>query len=157
MKKNHKEKIENVASELLKKAGIKHKIKSLEEEDVLYVNIETEDSALLIGQRGETLSSLEHIIKILSQKCFEKDEEYPRFIVDVCGYRKNQTIRIEDSAHITAEKVMRTMEPEVLHPMNAYERRIVHLALVKYDKIDTESVGEEPNRRIIIKLKHENL
>jgi len=150
--KKHIEKTKKITKEMLDKMRVPHQIIIEETPDMFWLNIETEESPLLIGYRGENLLALEYILKLLLLKEFE-GEDFPRISVDVGGYRKNQIERIRDYAKNTAHKVVKNRRPEALLPMNAYERRIVHTALCDMEEIMTESVGEEPARRIIIKPK----
>jgi len=152
MAKKHVEKIKQTASELLNKAGVRHTLLAEEVGGVVKINIDSEDSALLIGYRGETLSSLEHIIKLISQKEIY-DDEFPKLVLDIGGYRSEQDARLKEMVESLAERVLESKQPEVMRPMNAYERRIAHIALRDNDTLIAESVGEEPNRRIIIKIK----
>lgn len=153
MKKNHSEKIEQAAKNILNKMGVEHKIIIEEEPETIYLNIESPDSALLIGWHGETLNSLEHLLKVIIQKEIGFEKQFPKLMLDISGYRKEQLDKLKDFVHTTAQKVIKYKRPEVLRPMNAYERRMVHVILKEIEEIVTESVGEEPNRRIMIRLK----
>jgi len=150
-KKNKR--IEDLTKELLSKMKIEHTIVVVEEPENIYINIETEDSPLLIGRYGETLMSLEHILKTIYQKEMNFDLSAPRFVLDVSGYRKNQIEKIKEMAKYNAEKVLKYKQAEVLRPMNAYERRTVHMILKDFDQLTTESIGIDPDRRIVIRMK----
>ena len=153
MPKKHIHKIQETTEDIIKKIGIKSSVVIKEADGVFFIDIESEDSALLIGRGGENLFSLEHIIKLIHQKDFQNEEIFPKIVLDVSNYRKNQTQILEQTAARACEKVLKYKQPEVLRPMNAYERRIVHVTLKKYEDIMTESVGEDPYRRIIVKIK----
>lgn len=152
MTKKDCQKIKKITEDFLQKMGIDHQLIIEEKSEVIYLNIETTDPALLIGWHGETLISIEYILKIITQKKFGFGKT-PKFILDIGGYRKDQTERLEKMAQKTTQKVLKYKRPEVLRPMNAYERRVVHLILQKTKEITTESIGQEPNRRVIIRLK----
>lgn len=112
------------------------------------LNIQTEISGILIGRHGETLEALQHILRLVLMR---ELKEFIPIQVDVSGYRALRQKELEESAQNAAQKVLDTGQSETLPPMAAYERRLVHLVLQKIKGIKTESVGEEPERRIIIK------
>lgn len=103
---------------------------------------------LLIGERGSTLGSLEHIVKkIVRQK---HGTEY-KFTLDVNDYRVKRLDDLKQDVK-TAAKEVRLYGKEVpLRSMSSFERRIVHLLLAEYPDIATESIGQEPNRMVVIK------
>jgi spoIIIJ-associated protein len=146
-------KIRDNTKEIISKMGIKAEIEVDEIDEAVNIDVETADSALLIGYRGENLYALEYIIKLISFKEFDNRESMPKIILDISGYKKGQSDKIKEITLKTAEKVIKYKRPEILRPMNAYERRLVHLALKDNDELTTESVGEDPSRRIIIKMK----
>lgn len=145
--------IKSHVKNLLDKMMVDYDFSLEEKDDFIYINIETEDHGLLIGWHGETLNSLEHLIKIILQKEFSFDQTLPKISLDIAGYRKIQNEKIKEIARNIAQKVLKYKQAEVLRPMNAYERRMVHVALKEMDQILTESIGDEPNRRIVIKVK----
>lgn len=148
-----KKHIQKTTEDLLEKVGVKSTVTISEADNVFFIDIESEDSALLIGRGGENLFSLEHIIKLIHQNKFKNEEAIPKIVLDISSYRKNQTKILEQIAARAYEKVLKYKQPEVLRPMNAYERRTIHVALKNYEEIITESVGEDPYRRIIVKIK----
>lgn len=115
--------------------------------------IETVDTRNLIGAHGDTLHSLEYILK----KMLERQGVQGHFTVDVDGYRSKQITELEQRALMMAERA-RSFEYDVeLSPMSAYERLIVHAALSGKPGIKTESQGEGKERRVVIKYSpHEN-
>ena len=145
--------LQKTTEDLLEKIGIKSTVIINKTDNVFFIDIESEDSALLIGRGGENLFSLEHVIKLMHQNKFKNEESTPKIVLDVSSYRKNQTKILEQIAARAYEKVLKYKQPEVLRPMNAYERRTIHVALKNYEEITTESVGEDPYRRIIVKIK----
>lgn len=103
---------------------------------------------MLIGERGSVLAAIEHVLKKIIKKKYGEEQ---RFTLDINDYR---TRRLEDLKQDvkTAAKEARLYQKEVpLRPMSSFERRIVHMLLAEYPDITTESVGEEPSRRVIIK------
>ncbi len=111
------------------------------------LNVRGSDLGVLIGRRGEKLASLQHIVNLIVAK---KEGEYHRIAVDVENYRGRREEQLRDVADRAAKRVLQTGKIIQLEPMPAIERRIVHMALVENGKVRTQSVGVEPNRRIVI-------
>ena len=122
-------------------------IDDLQLDDVL-VNIQTEHAGFLIGQAGANLDALQHIARILVNK---KNKEPIQFILDVNNYRRQRIELLRDLAENMANQELSEKVALTLQPMSAYERRIIHLALVNKPEISTESIGQDLERRIIIK------
>ncbi|MFO0704682.1 MAG: R3H domain-containing nucleic acid-binding protein [Candidatus Andersenbacteria bacterium] len=119
----------------------------------LKVQITTEESRRLIGQHGATLQALQHLVRLLvsgqtGRPCFAT--------VDVNDYKAKREQQIIDLAREAAEKATRTDNMVILRPMTSFERRLVHVALQERPEVTTESLGQEPNRRVVIKPKHES-
>ena len=122
--------------------------------DMVVVTIASpNDSGVLIGKQGLHLSAVEHLVRlIVNQKAiYAGHESFPPFILDVNNYRAMRTDAVTQLARTTARKVQQNRRAESLHPMNSYERRIVHAELTSFEGVATESVGNEPDRRVIIK------
>jgi spoIIIJ-associated protein len=100
----------------------------------------------LIGYHGETLRALQYLVNLMVQKGGERERIY----IDVAGYKKARAYSLEKQAQETAERVVKSGVEEAMSPMNAAERRIVHLALREIDSVDTDSRGEEPKRYIVV-------
>lgn len=147
-----KDKIEIITSatkELLEKLGLVAEVKVAEgEEGSFRVDINGEDLGALIGYHGEGLSSLQLFLNLAVHK---KIGEWRRLLVDVGGYRKEREQSIFDFAHRTADRVRFLQSPVTLNPMPAFERRLVHISLADDDTIETESVGEGWERRVVVK------
>lgn len=111
------------------------------------LNVRGSDLGILIGRRGEKLASLQHIVNLIVAK---REGEYHRIAVDVENYRGRREEQLRDVADRAAKRVVQTGKIIQLEPMPAIERRIVHMALVENPKVRTQSVGVEPNRRIVI-------
>ena len=146
-------KIQKTTEKILDKIGLEYEIQLEEDPESIYLNIETNDSSLLIGWHGESLFALDHIIKAVIMNELGYEEKMPKLVIDVCGYKKTQADKIKQMAQNTAQKVIKYKRAEVLRPMSSYERRLVHLALKDMEEIITESMGVDPNRRIVIKVR----
>ena len=115
----------------------------------LLVSIYTPENArFLIGKNGQNLKSLEQVLRAMFLK---KLTDFGNIVVDVNDYRKARAMYIADIARQVVTRVRSTQKAETLLPMSAYERRIVHMELALCPDIATESIGLEPNRRIVVK------
>ncbi len=113
------------------------------------VSIDTpQDANVLIGKNGRNLQALEHIVRMMWMR------KYPNTrppVVDVNGYQQTHMQDVATAAHTVARRVQETKRAEVLDPMNSAERRIVHTELAAYRDLATESIGQEPHRRVVIR------
>ena len=116
----------------------------------LEVDFEGEDMGILIGKRGQTLDSLQYLTSLVVNK---GKSNYIRVKLDTEDYRKRRKETLENLARGIAYKVRKTRKPVILEPMNPYERRIIHSALQGNKFVETVSEGEEPYRRVVVKLK----
>ncbi|HEV8652432.1 MAG TPA: RNA-binding cell elongation regulator Jag/EloR [Actinomycetes bacterium] len=112
------------------------------------VNVEGPDLELLIGPDGETLIALQELTRLA---VLRQTQRRVRIMVDVDGYRARRQEELTAMSKATAERVIQTGRPERLRPMTPYERKIVHDAVAMVDGANTESVGEEPERSVIIR------
>jgi spoIIIJ-associated protein len=108
---------------------------------------EHEALGALIGRKGERLSALQHIVNLMLSR---QMGEWTRVLVDVEGYRGRREQQLREIALRAADKVVESGKMLQLEPMPALERRWIHLALRGHASVGTQSIGEEPNRRIVI-------
>jgi spoIIIJ-associated protein len=108
---------------------------------------EKEALGALIGRKGERLSALQHLVNLLLSK---RVGEWTRILVDVEDYRGRRERQLRDLANRAAERVGQTGKMLQLEPMPALERRWIHLALRDHEGVATQSIGEEPNRRVVV-------
>ena len=144
------ENLNNFMNELLVQLPENTKFNVYNDKKVIYVEISNSNLGFLIGYRGEILYSLQNILSSIASRGIEKRI---RVILDIEGYKAKREKTLEELAEKVAKTVMKTKKPIKLEPMQAYERKIIHSKLQNNNRIKTESVGEEPNRRIIISLK----
>ncbi|MCD6284234.1 KH domain-containing protein [bacterium] len=143
--------IKQTIRELLKIMGFDVEVSiDVSDRDNIIVSIYTEDAGFLIGQGGSNLRALQHIARILIDK---KMNQSISFILDVNDYRKHRLKLLKKLAEDIASQVMEERVPHILSPMSPYERRIIHLTLSRFPNIKTESIGEEPERKVVIKPK----
>ncbi len=120
------------------------------DDNFLRINIQSVEAAYLIGRGGEHLKALQHICRAILHRKFE---EPLQFIIDINDYQKNRLDLLKEMAASMAEEVVGQREPRWLAPMNAYERRIIHMALANFEGVKTESEGEGEERRVVIRPK----
>ena len=116
------------------------------------IKIFSDQNSLLIGANGRNLESLQNILRQILLK--EVGSEY-RITIDVENYKEKRVSHLEKMVKQIAKEVAKTKVEAKLDKMNSYERRIVHNALSKNKYVYTESIGEEPNRQVVIKPKEE--
>ena len=116
----------------------------------LEVYIKGDESGFLIGYRGETLYSFQTILSSIAN---ENIDEKIRLWLDIEGYKEKREKTLQDLAIRIAKTVERTKKSTTLEPMQAYERKIIHSTLQDSKTVKTESIGEEPRRRVVISLK----
>jgi spoIIIJ-associated protein len=115
---------------------------------MLYVEgLDEETVGLMIGRRGETLRSLQFLLNTLINRHVGR---WPQIVIDVGNYRQRRQESLEGLARRVAEQVRTTGRPQILDPMQAYDRRIVHMALREDNSVYTESTGEGENRKITV-------
>ena len=144
--------IKEVAQEILEKIGFSGEVKvgkfGTSEEEKLVCDITSEESSFLIGQHGVNLESLEHLLRVIVRK---RTQEKVKFIVDVNGYRQEKSESVIRLAREMAGEAVGERRAVILRPMSPYERRLVHMELAENSLVETESVGEGENRKIVIK------
>lgn len=116
----------------------------------LEIYISGDDAGFLIGYRGETLYAFQSLISTIANKSID---EKIRVWLDIEGYKEKREKTLQDLANKIARTVERNRKPVTLEPMQAYERKIIHSALQDSKTVKTESIGEEPRRRVVISLK----
>lgn len=146
-------KVTEILNDIFKITGetdtIKFEVK--QNENQILLNIEGEKVSHLIGYKGKTIESLQSLINSMLQR---EDEEYAKVFVEINGYKKQKEEKLKRLANKMADNVIRFRKPIRLEPMSAYERLIIHNELAKRNDVETESFGEEPNRRVMIRKKY---
>ncbi len=111
------------------------------------LNIEGEDLGILIGRRGQTMVSLQYIVRIIMSR---KMEVNVPIVLDVEGYKQRRCEGLRLLANRLAEQVKTRKTPFTMEPMPAFERRIIHLALADHPDVITESTGIGDARKVVI-------
>lgn len=151
---DHTEFLINLTQDLLDQMGIRSEVTGVRHESGAYdLDIQSDDAPLLIGHHGQVLTSLQLMISLIARN---KTGELLRLRVNIGNYREQLEERILELVDKKAQRVIAEDIRETLHPMNSYLRRIVHVHIMeKHPGIATDSIGEEPNRRIIMMKKQE--
>jgi spoIIIJ-associated protein len=135
--------------------GLPADVESNFDSGTMYVDVwgsESEEGmGLLIGRHGQTLESLQDLVRGAVQR---KTGERCRVVVDVEDYRKRRRSQIVSRAQSAARRVKKTGKPETLEPMSAFERKIVHDAVADIGGLETASEGQDPDRRVVIRRGH---
>ncbi len=144
----------DTVSELLQRMGIEARIKARwGEADApgkirpLFLDIHGDDLSILIGRRGETLTALQYITRLIVGKELKRPVAV---LIDIEGYRARRELQIRRLAQQMAKQAIETSQTMSLEPMPAYERRLVHIELRENPDVDTVSVGERDQRKITI-------
>lgn len=149
---------EDVVRELLSRMKVQAQVEAhyAEPEDAhsrasLQVDVYGKDLSILIGPRAETLNALQYIASLIVGK--ELNKSVP-LVIDVEGYRARRATQVRQLAKRMAEQAVKTGRRQSLEPMPASERRLVHIELRNHPDVITESVGEDPRRKVTIIPKH---
>jgi spoIIIJ-associated protein len=145
------EDVRRMLEDLLNKMKLEYRINNVEwDEGKVRINITGKDMGLLIGRKGETLNAVQFILGLIVNR---NREEKVRVVLDVEDYRKKREESLEALALRLSDKVKKTRRNVVMRPMSSQERRVVHTILQGDPQITTYSLGDEPNRKVVISLK----
>ena len=142
--------IKEVITEITKLMGATVNLEIRRREDNITIKIFSNHNAVLIGKNGYTVDALQTIIRQIVQNATKSDVG---IILDIENYKDKKNKNIEYLAKKVAKEVANTKVEAKLDSMNSYERRIVHSILSENKYVYTESIGEEPNRCVVIKPK----
>lgn len=113
--------------------------------------IECEEDGSLIGRRGETLDSIQYLLRLSVNKGID-DDKHRKVSVNIGNYREKRNDNLRALAHRSAKQVLKYGKNVVLDPMNPYERRIVHTAIQEIEGVTSHSIGQDAGRKVIISL-----
>ncbi|HAN44162.1 MAG TPA: single-stranded DNA-binding protein [Ruminococcaceae bacterium] len=137
----------NYLSDILTEMGISCNIAVSEQDNGVVLTLDGDGLGVIIGRRGETLDSLQYLVSLVANRC---DGEYMRVTIDSGNYRDKREKTLEALARKLAFNSVKTGRSNTLEPMNPYERRIIHAAVSTVRGATSTSIGEEPNRRVVI-------
>lgn len=118
-----------------------------EDRRTIHVDVRGDDLSILIGRRSETLNAFQYVASLMVGK---EVQQWVQLVVDVEGYRSRRENQLRRMARRMAEQAIKTGRRQVLEPMAANERRIIHLELRENPAVTTESIGEDPYRKVTI-------
>ncbi|MBI2123688.1 MAG: hypothetical protein HYU04_00325 [Candidatus Wildermuthbacteria bacterium] len=144
--------VEQTARELLNKIGLEGTVQVAEkkEDNSISVDITMNEPQLFIGEKGQTLFEIAHVLKALIRR---KLQEPVRLTLDINDYQKNKEQYLRELARAAADEVALLKIDKELPAMTSADRRIVHLELAERQDVVSESVGEGPERRVVIRVK----
>jgi spoIIIJ-associated protein len=111
------------------------------------VDVQGDDLGVLIGRRAEILNALQYVVNLIVSK---QVESWVQVTIDVQGYRARHERQLRQMAQRMADQAMKAGRRQILEPMSASDRRIIHLELRDHPGVTTQSVGEEPTRKVTI-------
>lgn len=134
--------------DILREMGVKNAvIRARETKESIELMLEGEGLGVIIGRRGETLDAVQYLTALVANRI---DNEYVRISIDSGDYRKKRAETLERLALKLAKNAVKTGRSQKLEPMNPYERRLIHAAVSHVEGASSSSIGEEPNRRVVI-------
>ena len=149
LNQNNLEKIKKIIEEFFNKATFPVEIIFLPQKDqTLSIDLKTDSPQILIGEGGQTLNEIQHLLRVILMRKIEE----PFFIdLDINDYKKKKNEYLKEMARSLADEVVLTKKERQMSPMSSYERRIIHLALAERQDVTTESIGQEPERKVVIR------
>ena len=152
-KEDRAERVMEFLSGLFERMSVEVDIKISDGDGSIEVALSGNDPGALIGRRGETLDAIQHLSNYVVNR---SGSSRIRVNIDAENYRQRRNETLETLATKTAGKVLKYRRNVTLDPMNAYERHVIHSALQDRENITTYSVGNEPNRRIVVAYDRNN-
>lgn len=135
-------------SAVIKEMGVENcAVSATQEDKTIILKLEGDATGVVIGKRGETLDALQYLSALASNRV---EGEYTRVVIDSGNYRQRRQKTLEQLAAKLSASVLRSGKNVTLEPMNPYERRIIHAAVSEIEGVKSVSVGEEPNRSVVI-------
>ena len=131
--------------------GMKVDVAIDEKNDALDINLSGDDMGIIIGKRGDTLDALQYLTSLAVNRL---EGPYTKVSIDTENYREKRREALDALANRVADKVAKTGRRHIFEPMNPYERRVIHAALQNHEYVHTYSIGDEPNRKVVIALKN---
>ena len=148
LNKKDLEKIKEGTERFFEKMDFEIEIRIKEnEENIVSVSLKTEEPQILIGKDGQTLMDIQHLLK----RILRKDLGQVFIDFDINEYKEKKGEYLKELAQSSADEVSLTKKEKTLNPMPSYERRIIHIELSGRNDVETESIGEETERRVVIR------
>lgn len=137
-------------SGIFEKMGIDAQLDIYETAEDLDINVSSDNIGIIIGRRGETLDALQLLTSLVVNK---NKDTYKKVTLDVENYRQKREESLVRLSNRMADKVIKYKKSVTLECMNSYERKVIHMSLQDNEYVETYSVGNEPNRKVVITLK----
>ena len=144
------EKIKNKTKELFDLLGISDNFEITQDEETINVNLQTEESGIIIGRHGDTLESLQLVLALIIAR---ETGEFKRVSLEVGDYKKNREDYLKSLAQQTKERALSEAREVSLPNLKPWERRIVHMFLSDDQEVISESVGEGRERTLVVRPK----
>lgn len=147
VKNNPEKKAKNFLDGLFKIWGEEVEVITNISDGILKIELKGDNMGSVIGKRGETLDALQHLTSL---NVNTGDDEFIKVSLDTENYREKRNQTLAELAKKLAVRVAKTRKNMTLEPMNSYERRIIHATLQDDKYVTTYSVGQSPNRKVVI-------
>lgn len=147
-----KEKLEEILKNIFSITGEEVSYTIERKDNQINLIIKGEEMAHLIGYKGKTIEAFQSLLNSMLQR---EDEEFAKVFVEINDYKKKKEEKLRRLANKMAANCVKFRRPIRLEPMSAYERLIIHRELADRRDVETESIGEEPRRRVVIKRRYQ--
>ncbi len=142
--------IKKITEEFFQKACFEITVEVSPEQAAFFIKINSDEPQILIGEKGQVLSEIQHLLRLIVRKQLGQ----PFFLnIDINDYKAKKNDYLKELARSTADEVVLSKRKKEMPPMPAYERRVIHLELADRHDISTESVGEGEERRVVVQPK----
>lgn len=149
--KEELQEIERLAIEFFEKLGVVQRLQAATEEDgSIAIEAELKEPQVLIGEGGQTMLELQHLLRLIARKKIGKQAQ---LFLDINEYRKSKESYLKTLANTVADEVVLLKKEKELAPMPPRDRRIIHLVIQERGDVASESRGDEPERKVVIKPK----
>ncbi len=142
--------LEKTVKDFFKNISVEGKAEVVEKDDIIEINLSTDDSGIVIGHHGDTLEALQLVLALVLQK---QSGEFKRVSIEVGDYKKNRSDWLTNLANETKERVLAENREVHLYDLKSWERRVVHLILQNDKEVVSESTGEGKDRVLVVKPK----
>ena len=143
------ETIRQITKEFFQKTSFDVDIEFLSQKDLIVpINLKTDEPKILIGEKGQTLVEIQRLLKAISRRRINQEFYID---LDINDYKKKKVEYLKELAKSIADDVVLLKQEKELPSMSAYERRVIHMELAGREGISTDSVGREPERKVVIR------
>lgn len=137
-------------NELFFAMGMRVDVQVSETDEMLDINLVGDDMGIIIGKRGDTLDAIQYLTSLAVNRL---GGPYRKVSIDTENYRAKRKEALCALSNRIADKVAKTGRRHIFEPMNPYERRVIHATLQDHEEVHTYSIGDEPNRKVVVSLK----